>query len=156
MQGTGGKRESVCDLRPGRSSLWAGSSKRSRGSADAQWSRRLRGDEHLRRPEGRNRSKGLATTYRFEFGAEDCATSTCIVVGQGSVPSGSAKVKEASVEGLSPLTLYHFRVVVKHSGEGELSSGDRIFATRSADSSGPARRPGLRAGLVRPTRTAAT
>jgi sugar lactone lactonase YvrE len=81
--------------------------------------------------------QGKATLYRFEYGAEDCATSTCTVAATGSVPAASSPVvKEALLEGLSPGTLYHFRVVAEHAAEAPVSSGDRIFATRSAIFSG--------------------
>jgi sugar lactone lactonase YvrE len=75
--------------------------------------------------------QGKATLYRFEYGSEDCATSTCTVAATGSVPASSPVVKEAFLEGLSPGTLYHFRVVAEHAAEAPVSSGDRVFATRS-------------------------
>jgi hypothetical protein len=80
--------------------------------------------------------QGATTTYRFEYGPEDCATSTCTVAAAGSIPSGSPATKEASLEGLAPATLYHYRVVAKHGATEEVSSGDRVFATRSATFSG--------------------
>jgi hypothetical protein len=77
-------------------------------------------------PQGKN------TQFRFEYGTEDCATSVCSVALSGSIPSGSSPVpKEASLEGLSPATLYHFRVIAKHTAEADVSSGDRTFATRT-------------------------
>jgi hypothetical protein len=81
--------------------------------------------------------KGKNTTYRIEYGTEDCETSaTCTIAGQGPIPGGSSPlVKEALLEGLSPAALYHFRVVATNN-EGEAKSGDRVFATRSASFSG--------------------
>jgi hypothetical protein len=77
--------------------------------------------------------KGKPTTYKIEFGQEDCETSgTCTIVGQGNISGGSSPtVRQALLEGLSQATLYHYRVVATNN-EGEVKSGDRIFITRSA------------------------
>src|SRR6187399_1791718 len=77
-------------------------------------------------PQGKN------TTYRFEYGPEDCeTTATCTIAGQGSIPGTSSPVvREAFLEGLSPATLYHYRLIATNS-EGEAESGDRVLATRS-------------------------
>jgi hypothetical protein len=76
--------------------------------------------------------KGKNTTYKIEYGPENCETSgTCTVVGQGNIAGGSSPVtRQALLEGLSPATLYHWRVVATNN-EGEAKSGDRIIATRS-------------------------
>jgi hypothetical protein len=76
--------------------------------------------------------KGKNTTYRIEYGLEDCETSgTCTIVGQGNISGASSPTtRQALVEGLSPATLYHWRVVATNS-DGEVKSGDRVFATRS-------------------------
>jgi hypothetical protein len=84
--------------------------------------------------------QGAKTTYSFEYGSEDCGKpSACTIFAAGSIPPipSSPSVVVAPLEGLSPLTLYHFRVVVKHAGEPEVSSGDRSFTTRSASFQGP-------------------
>ena len=76
--------------------------------------------------------KGKNTTYRIEYGTGDCETTSCTIAGQGPIPGASSPlVKEAFLEGLSPLTLYHYRVVATNN-EGEAKSGDHIFITRSA------------------------
>jgi hypothetical protein len=76
--------------------------------------------------------KGKNTTYRIEYGLEDCETSgTCTIVGQGNISGASSPTtRQALLEGLSPGTLYHWRVVATNN-DGEAKSGDRIFATRS-------------------------
>jgi hypothetical protein len=74
--------------------------------------------------------QGKETTYRFEYGPEDCAKSTCTTV-QGSAGAGSSPVRvTAPLEELSPATIYHYRVEVQ-SSEGKAESEDRIFATYS-------------------------
>jgi sugar lactone lactonase YvrE len=81
--------------------------------------------------------KGLATAFRFEYGTESCATSTCAVVAAGSIGAGSsAVIREALPAGLFPGTLYHFRVIAEHAVEPSVSSGDRVFATRTGVFSG--------------------
>lgn len=75
--------------------------------------------------------QGQETTYRFEYGPEDCAKSTCTTV-QGSAGAGSSPVRvSAPLEELPPATLYHYRVEVENS-EGKAEGDDRIFATYSA------------------------
>ena len=78
--------------------------------------------------------QGKFTNYRFEYGAENCESSTCtsVPVPEGKVPAGTSPVPVSVViEGLTPATLYHFRVVAKNI-EGEAKSGDRVFATRQS------------------------
>jgi hypothetical protein len=81
---------------------------------------------------------GVSTTYRFEYGPTDCASSACTTAATGSAGSGSSAVaKQAPLAELSPGTLYHFRVVVKNAAEpAGISSGDHVFATRSATFTG--------------------
>jgi hypothetical protein len=81
------------------------------------------------------------TRYHFEYGPEDCAANPCasVPVPEGEVPAGSSPVTvKATVEGLSPATIYHFRVVTKNGATpaDEAKSPDRIFATFSAPLSG--------------------
>src|SRR5947208_6581234 len=40
--------------------------------------------------------QGATTTYRIEYGPEDCETSTCTIVASGTVPSGSPVAQEAN------------------------------------------------------------
>jgi hypothetical protein len=81
--------------------------------------------------------KGTATEYRFEYGSEDCAASMCTLAGAGLIGAGSPQVVvKAPLAGLTPGTLYHFRIVAKHTGEPDVGSGDRIFATRAGIFSG--------------------
>jgi hypothetical protein len=63
------------------------------------------------------------TTYRFEYGTEDCSVSVC-----ASVPLGGAAVGDGSepvpvsqpITGLEPATSYHYRIVASNElGESE-------------------------------------
>lgn len=77
---------------------------------------------------------GRATTYRFEYGPEDCASNPCasLPVPEGKITAGSEPVQvSVSVEGLAPGTSHHFRVIAKSGGTGggETVSPDRVFAT---------------------------
>lgn len=75
--------------------------------------------------------QGKETTYRFEYGLEDCAKSICTTV-QGSAGADSSPVRvSAPLEELTPATLYHYRVQAE-SSEGEAESEDRTFATYSS------------------------
>jgi hypothetical protein len=73
------------------------------------------------------------TSFSFEYGLEDCETSSCAKVAEGSVSVPTTE--EVTLEGLSPGTLYHYRVTAENS-KGKASSGDRVFATRSGIFSG--------------------
>jgi hypothetical protein len=73
------------------------------------------------------------TTYSFEYGLEDCETSSCTQAGSGSVSVPSTE--EVTLEGLNPGTLYHYRVTAENA-DGKANSGDRVFATRSGIFSG--------------------
>jgi hypothetical protein len=74
--------------------------------------------------------QGAVTRYRFEYGLVDCSVGPCTKAPkvEGQIPKGSSPVAvEVPIEGLSPATLYHFRVVAKNT---EVSEGpDRVFAT---------------------------
>jgi hypothetical protein len=76
---------------------------------------------------------GKTTTYSFEYGLEDCETSSCAQVATGSVSVPTTE--EVPLEGLSPGTLYHYRVTAENA-DGKASSGDRVLATRSGILSG--------------------
>jgi hypothetical protein len=64
-----------------------------------------------------------STTYRFEYGLEDCSTSVCssVPVGEAGVGSGLTAVAVSQViTGLAAGTLYHYRIVAKNElGEDE-------------------------------------
>jgi hypothetical protein len=68
--------------------------------------------------------------YRIEYGTEECAVAVCTVLKSGSI-STTISV-EASLEGLAPNTLYHFRVVVEHTkAPKEKAVVSSIFFTRT-------------------------
>jgi virginiamycin B lyase len=75
---------------------------------------------------------GKSALYHFEYGSADCVVSSCT---KTPVPNGGIVKKEtpervkANVEGLTPGTTYHFRVVAKN-GDGEVKGPDRTFTTR--------------------------
>jgi hypothetical protein len=78
---------------------------------------------------------GLATSYRFEYGPT-AAYSSSAPAPEGSAGSGLADVPvELSVEGLSPGTTYHYRVVASNS-LGEIDGADSTFTTRAGESAG--------------------
>jgi hypothetical protein len=76
---------------------------------------------------------GGVTRYRFEYGPEDCSSSpatpcTSVPVPEGKTAAVSSSVTvEVPVEGLTPATLYHYRVVAKN--PTEVKGPDRVFAT---------------------------
>jgi hypothetical protein len=80
---------------------------------------------------GRVNPQNLATTYHFEWGTQDCASSECASV---PVPDASAgaggglTVVSQSVEGLDADTTYHYRLVATNA-EGSAAGADRTFAT---------------------------
>jgi len=88
--------------------------------------------------EGLINPQGKTTLYHFEYGSADCASNPCTSVpseeeGEGLLAGGSspAPVSEP-VSGLSPGTVYHYRLVAKN---GETTTGtDHVFATRAAGS----------------------
>ena len=75
--------------------------------------------------------QGQEGTFRFEYGPEDCAKTSCTQV---PVPEGvleantSAETVQAHVEGLTPGTTYHLRVVATTPG-GTQPGPDRTFST---------------------------
>lgn len=81
--------------------------------------------------------EGKATRYRFEYGPAECASNPCtaIPVPDGEIAAGSSPVTvKASVEGLSPGSVYHFRAVARNgvTPTDKVESPDRLFATYSA------------------------
>jgi len=78
--------------------------------------------------------EGEATTYHFEYGLADCSANPCTSAPSpnGNVGSGSSAVKVTrQIEGLSPDTKYHFRVVATN-GSGPSAGPDRTFKTYAA------------------------
>jgi hypothetical protein len=76
---------------------------------------------------------GLPTEYRFEYGPTS-AYGTHVPVPDGDAGSGLTGVpRTALVEGLSPGTPYHYRVVA-HNGFGETVGADHVFTTQAASS----------------------
>jgi hypothetical protein len=75
------------------------------------------------------------TKYHFEYGAAGpCEPNPCASTVEGKLPKGTSPAHvEVSVEGLSPGTTYHFRVVADN---GEVAKGpDRTFVTFSSEPS---------------------
>ncbi|MDX6602313.1 MAG: hypothetical protein QOF13_1515 [Solirubrobacterales bacterium] len=81
---------------------------------------------------------GKATLYHFEYGPAQCGPNPCtsVPVPEGEIPSGSSPVTEKiTVKGLSPGTIYHFRVLAEN-GDGGAVGPDRLFATRAVPLAG--------------------
>lgn len=77
-----------------------------------------------------------ATYYRFEYGPEDCATSSCTSVPaiEKSLGSGTEPlVASQEVTGLDPDTTYHYRIVVTNEA-GSSAGPDRWIHTFPAAS----------------------
>jgi hypothetical protein len=75
---------------------------------------------------------GTQTTYRFEYGPEDCGLAACQKLPVGEEPSAGEDVKTVRVwqeaSGLSPGTTYRYRLVAT-SEEGSVASEDGTFST---------------------------
>jgi hypothetical protein len=79
---------------------------------------------------------GKATKYHFEYGPADCSAGPCTSVPTndpkkepqilGSSPATTVSVQ---IEGLSPATTYHFRVVTSHVGEESVPGPDTVLRT---------------------------
>jgi len=77
--------------------------------------------------------EGEETLYRFEYGAGDCAKTACtkIPVPDATVPPGTSFVKvKKEVKGLTPNTLYHFRLVAHNTTV--VKGPDHTFVTRGS------------------------
>jgi len=74
----------------------------------------------------------LATTYRFEYGTADCATSPCTAVPAAAAPAGSGRkpvIVSQPISGLEPGTTYHYRVIAENSAD--VTAGpDSTFVTQ--------------------------
>jgi hypothetical protein len=81
--------------------------------------------------------EGKASQYHFEYGLADCASNPCTSTPapEGKLAKGEVpKRVEAPIEGLTPGTTYHFRVIAKNGKTpADLTAGpDRTFTTQSA------------------------
>lgn len=76
---------------------------------------------------------GVATDYRFEYGATTAYGNSIPVPNGNAGSGGQAAPFAALVEGLSPGTVYHYRVVA-HNGLGTVNGPDRQFVTQSVES----------------------
>jgi virginiamycin B lyase len=93
-----------------------------------------------------------ATFFHFEYGAADCAIGSCtsLPAAEPNIGSGSSPVAvEATLEGLTEASTYHYRVIAHHSnGSDEVVSPDRTFATHGPPQSfGPCPNDAFRADL---------
>jgi hypothetical protein len=88
------------------------------------------------RLEGRVAPRGSATTYRFEYGTEGpCDANPCTATESHPAGSGSSFVLVSQqLEGLSPNTTYHYRVVADNGNPGSPVFGeDTTVTTRTSD-----------------------
>lgn len=75
-----------------------------------------------------------STTYRFEYGLEDCSVSVCtsVPVGGGNIGEGHEPVPVSqAISGLSPSTTYHYRVVAENA-LGPPSEAAGTFTTQAS------------------------
>ena len=73
--------------------------------------------------------EGAATSYQFEYGLEDCASSTCNALPVSHLPLGLAPLQNSiKVTGLEAGTTYHYRVVAENQS-GSAVGGDHTFTT---------------------------
>jgi hypothetical protein len=73
------------------------------------------------------------TTYRFEYGPEDCAISACasVPLGGGLIPAGHVAVPVSqAIFSLDPATTYHYRIVAENSFDPPTEGPDRTFTTQ--------------------------
>ncbi len=76
-----------------------------------------------------------ATTYRFEYGTEPCASGTCtkVPLGDGQIPAGHRFVSVPSEQllGLAASTTYHYRVVAENSFDPPTEGPEHTFTTQA-------------------------
>jgi hypothetical protein len=72
----------------------------------------------------------LPTDIRVEYGPQDCASNPCTTVAAGKVYGLLEQFSETTIQGLSPETRYHYRVIAENS-EGEDVGPDRTFTTHT-------------------------
>ncbi len=84
---------------------------------------------------GSYQGEGLDTTYHFEYGLENCATSTCTVIpipdADNGTGTGLQKVIPVTINGLQGGTTYHYRLVATNE-EGTGVGQDETFETSAA------------------------
>jgi hypothetical protein len=68
------------------------------------------------------------TTYSYEYGLEDCESSSCETVAGGTLYGLKFTDGATQIEGLEPNTTYHYRVVAE-SPLGTVKGPDRTFTT---------------------------
>jgi len=79
--------------------------------------------------------QGDTTSFRFEYGP---TTSYGQSTATGTLPAGGAtRTVTAAIEGLTPATVYHFRVRAWNSN-GTSTGGDRSFTTTASPATPPA------------------
>lgn len=74
-----------------------------------------------------------STSYRFEYGLEDCSVSACasVPVGGANIGAGTEEVAVLqAISGLNPATMYHFRIVAENS-LGSPSEAAGTFTTQA-------------------------
>jgi hypothetical protein len=85
--------------------------------------------------QGELQSLGLPTTYRFEYGPT-AAYGQSVPVRDGSVgPAFAGALPDIPVEGLTPSTTYHYRLVA-HNALGTTNGPDKTFVTQGSEFSG--------------------
>jgi len=85
---------------------------------------------------GRVKPNGLPTTYRFEYGASIAYGKTIPVPAASAGSGGAFKDVSQSVAGLTPDTVYHYRLVAENA-EGTIAGDDVAFRTRAPFPTGP-------------------
>jgi hypothetical protein len=76
----------------------------------------------------------FSTAYRFEYGPADCDANPCVSVPAGGAVVGAGHVPisvQQDIVGLSPGTVYHYRVVASNAA-GTTVGSDRRFTTQPA------------------------
>jgi hypothetical protein len=69
-----------------------------------------------------------ATQYHFEYGTADCSTNPCTALPTAEAASGGLRQVTQSIDGLAPVTNYHFRLVAGN-GSGVVVGPDRMFTS---------------------------
>lgn len=83
---------------------------------------------------GRLNPNSFDTSYRFEYGLGDCATSDCTSVPLGGADIGAGTEAVAVSQGISGLqsgATYHFRIVAENA-EGVTNGPDHVFTTQTS------------------------
>jgi hypothetical protein len=88
---------------------------------------------------------GIAATYHFEYGSEPCGAGRCASSPEMPLGSGTTAIwVSRSIGGLTPATIYSFRVVVT-TGAGTRRGPERNFRSRPANSTSGTELPDGRA-----------